>query len=59
MRSRNLSGKLLLGSAVVIVATVVYIVHEQQNEAVREMRKGVERDKERLAAKKLLKEKSS
>ena len=59
MRSRNLSGKLLLGSAVVIVATVVYIVHEQQNEAVREMRKGVERDKERLAAKKLLKERSS
>ena len=59
MRSRNLSGKILLGSAVVIVGAVVYIVHEQQNEAVREMRKGVERDKERLAAKKLLKEKSS
>ena len=59
MGSRNLSGKLLLGSAIVVVAAVVYIVHEQQNEAVREMRKGVERDKERLAAKKLLKEKSS
>ena len=59
MRSRNLSGKILLGSAVVIVGAVVYIVHEQQNEAVREMRKGVERDKERLAAKKLLKERSS
>ena len=31
---------------------VVYLVHEQQNSSIREMRKGVERDKERIEAKK-------
>ena len=46
-----MSGKTALGVAIFIVAGVVSVVHWQQTKEKVEMKKGIERDKARIAKK--------
>ncbi len=46
-----MSGKAALGAAIFIVAGVVSVVHWQQTKEKAEMKKGIERDKARMAQK--------
>jgi hypothetical protein len=54
-----ISGKGLLIAMTIGAAGVVYIVHYQQIRDKNEMHKGVIRDRERVAAKKLAKQSST
>lgn len=52
-RLNQYAGPFVFTAVLTGVAVVVYLVHYQQVNSVKEMKKGVERDKERIAAKRL------